>query len=157
MFSVFSAVSQILPYKLIRNSWHWNGLFCILNPSIWLYWVKLRSGNAIQIWANEFCFKDLSLRLWMKRPQFCWDVHLQLCLRSAWESWLSEEGKFIFSKFSKIQLSLNEAPERKSQQIQQCWNLSGTASLKLIMWQLISAFNHLVSFIKFFKEFSKYA
>lgn len=42
---------------------NWNGLLCILNPSIWLYWVMLRSGNAIQIWVNEFYFKDLGLRL----------------------------------------------------------------------------------------------
>lgn len=42
---------------------NWNGLLCILNPSIWLHWVMLRSGNAIQIWVNEFYFKDLGLRL----------------------------------------------------------------------------------------------
>lgn len=31
----------------------------------------LRSGNATQIWANEFYFKGLGLRLIEKRAQFC--------------------------------------------------------------------------------------
>ena len=58
------SVSQNLPpNKLIQNSWQLKWLTCILNPSIWLYWVMLRSGNAIQIWVNEFYFKDLGLRL----------------------------------------------------------------------------------------------
>lgn len=128
LFSVLSAILQILPHKRIRNSWHWNGLFCILNPSIWLYWVMLHSGNAIQIWANEFCFKDLGLRFWGKSctPAVLLEVSGH---PDTWKKW-----RLFSTGSAKTQLLLNKAPERKSQQIQWCWNLSETAILKPVLW-----------------------
>lgn len=133
LFSAPSAASQILLHKLIRNSRHRNGLFCILHTSIWLYWVMLRSGNAIQIWANEFCFKDWAWDDQWEGPSPA-GTHTCRSAGGRWAPWLSGEVKFIFSRLSRTQLILNKASERISQQTQWCWNLSGTAILKPVLW-----------------------
>lgn len=91
LFSLLSALSK-KPASEADSEF----LICLLNTSIWLCWVLLHSGNAIQIWANGSYFKRLgTLIISQKNP-----VLLIICTCSSawgwWESWLLKEVRFTF-------------------------------------------------------------